>query len=206
METLIPEVIPPKKYGPPGRPRGDNYEKNQKNRRPKGKPVDPNLPSLADGRKWGHNIILGDKSKEHPIQVEAFEYFFNLENRNIRLVAEHFNISYNTMKKWSLKWDWSGRIDKRTKQDNSQRMIEPLTDTIKTKKDFLAVFRKILDKHVERNEEGQITDVVGIKINNVNDVKILLSAFREVFNDETFQTNKKGDSPLNHQINFIIKR
>lgn len=75
---------------------------------------------MAENNSWDHPFQVGDKTE--PIQsFEAFQIWLEMgSKRNLKVVAERVEKSYDTIKKYSCTWKWSERLQDKLTYENSQ--------------------------------------------------------------------------------------
>lgn len=187
---LIPEVLPKEK--PVGRHAAGTPEDNASKNRLKG--IQLSRGALS-------------KNSETAAQKEAFELYYTLKDRSYVKVAEVMKVTTNTIQNWASKWMWQDRVKEREIIDDKQRMIEPLTVTVKAKQDVLKMLRLTIDKYVTRDKNGEITGINNVSLSDMKHLKTLVEAYNEVLIDKHVQAGAAPKVPIgNQQVNIIIKR
>lgn len=189
---MIPEVLPKTSPNPAGRWK-DGTKEDQ----------------AAKNKKKAEQLSIGrlSKNSETAAQKEAFELYYSLKERSYVKVAEVMKVTVNTIQNWASKWMWQDRVKEREIIDDKQRMIEPLTVTVKAKQDVLKMLRLTIDKYVTRDETGEITAIIGLSLSDVKHLKTLVEAYNEVLVDKHVQAGAAPKVPLgNTQVNILIKR
>lgn len=116
--------------------------------------------------------------------LEAFEYYYSLgSKRSHALVASKFGVRATTVARWSMSFNWQGRIVERDR-DNGQRITEKNNSAIvNTKADYrrdirlaLQPVKAAINKAIVKNEEtGQLE--VRIPIAEAKDLSSVIGAF-----------------------------
>lgn len=94
--------------------------------------------------------------KEQPRHKKAFEFYVGLEKRSLAKVSREFNVSVQSLIKWSKAFNWKGRLKER--DEKNAKAIAEKTDTeivtqdtqnIKIARAAIKVFAQSLIGHVE---------------------------------------------------------
>jgi hypothetical protein len=142
---------------------------------------DVQAPEVLDPivKKLGR-VAKGITSVEFPVQTEAFEYYWELqEERSFAAVGKKFGVSQATISAWAKKFDWRNRIVARSKKSLESFEVEPYAQTIETRRTILGLLRAILEKHITIDKTTGKMIVTGIELRSVKDVKDLITAFND---------------------------
>lgn len=147
------------------------------------------------------------KGVEFPVQTEAFEHYWELqENRSYAAVARKFGVSQPTIAEWAKKFDWKNRIVARNKKALESFEVEPYAQTIETRRTILALLRGILANHIKIDKKTGKTEITGITLKSVKDVKDLIAAFNDALGVDPATQKQAGNVTNATQVIFNIKK
>lgn len=88
---------------------------------------------------------------------EAFEYYYSLgEKRNLSLVAQEYGVNLRAVKKWSVAFNWQGRVEQRD-IEIGRRLQEKTNDTIVvTKANYRKIIKAAIGRWVQKFKIQQI--------------------------------------------------
>ena len=89
--------------------------------------------------------------------VEAFNYYYSLgTKRSFKLVQREFNVSNNTVARWSKAFHWQDRIKERD-QENAERLkAETDKAIVQSKKDYRELISRAVKEFARKLEAGEI--------------------------------------------------
>jgi len=99
------------------------------------------------------------KRPETEREKEMFEYYWSLgDNRKLTTVAKHFNCSYDTLKKISVRLKWSERLferDKAIREEIEKRLANKIAKDLEKK---YAQISSIVDKSFKNIKMNSFRD------------------------------------------------
>jgi len=89
--------------------------------------------------------------------VEAFNYYYSLgTKRSFKLVQREFNVSNNTVARWSKAFHWQDRIKERDRENAERLKAETDNEIVQSKKDYRALIRRAVEEFKKKLEAGEI--------------------------------------------------
>ena len=94
------------------------------------------------------------KKKTNFLSEEAYLYYFTLgitnpKERNLRAVAQRYNVSLATVKKWSSKYKWQKRVEKDEKEILDRLKDKFMGDIEKYKESMIKVCMILLNRFID---------------------------------------------------------
>ena len=82
--------------------------------------------------------------KEQPRHIKAFEYYVSMDKRSLVKVSEKFNVSVQSLIKWSKAFGWKERIAKRDKNTSIELAKQTDKAILKTKAEYRVEVQQVI--------------------------------------------------------------
>ena len=136
--------------------------------------------------------------KESLRHQEAFDFYYSLGNkRNLSEVAERFDISTTSTKKWSKAFSWQERVKERDMNNASK--IEKITNRtiVQEKAKYIEQIETFISKAMEDFECGKL------RCKSISDFEKLIKLQLLLFGDPT-EINQITREEINSLINHVV--
>jgi len=89
--------------------------------------------------------------------VEAFNYYYSLgTKRSFKLVQREFNVSNNTVARWSKAFHWQDRIKERDRENAEKLKAKVDKAIVQSKKDYRELIGRAVKEFARKLEAGEI--------------------------------------------------
>lgn len=131
---------------------------------------------------------------EKPKQREAFEAYYRLgdEKRSLKLLAETNEYSIQTLSAWSKKFKWVERVKALNDEAANNLNYESIEDTMDMRRNILTLNRKLVEGMLEKDTEGKVVGVKGLKVKSVSDLHSVLELSDKILHPEKYDPRNSG--------------
>lgn len=101
------------------------------------------------------NKIIKKETLRHR---EAFEYYYSLGNdRNMKKVAEKFNVSVRAVNTWGMSFEWQERINQRDIEIGKKLEAKTVDLVVNEKAKYRKVIKLAMSKIIDSIQEGNMS-------------------------------------------------
>ena len=119
--------------------------------------------------------------------TEAFEYYYSLgDKRNYQKVADKFQVSHTSIRKWSKNFNWKERIQQRDFQNAKELKKKTDKAIISEKANYRKIIKGAIGQFVKKLQSGEI------EIKNVQDLEKLVKLDMLLMGEDTEKQGGEG--------------
>lgn len=121
--------------------------------------------------------------------ARMFEYYYAQGNkRSLKDVSKHFEISFSSVQRYSVAFDWTTQVNIIEKQAIQQLKDELIEGATKIKRRYRLIIQKTIDTFIKRLDQGLVvvTDIVDLEKLIKLDMLLLGEATEKVDNKYEF--------------------
>lgn len=136
-------------------------------------------------------------NKETDRQLEAYNFYYELgDTRSLQKVASHFNVSYNTIRNWYLKYKWDDRVEVMDKNNFREIIAFDKKQMLNEMVQYRKIIKASVTKYLEQLKEGKI------EIKSVRDLSVLIRLDLDLL--VYIDNNKDNRTETNNYVEFFF--